>query len=234
VTEQFLDPLALTPEVVVIGAGVLAIGLTEALVRQGITDDLVVTDPGRIDPTIFPRPGVASTAGAALAQHLRSIDPAGPTRVRSMKHWTELDAVRPRLTVVATPTAEPDRAITEHLTRRDLTHLVIRLEPSRVRIGPLVVPGRTPCLACTDAVLTEAEPAWPGSLLQRSGVTVTDGPVGLVDWGVAVAAVQAHAYLQRGSADTLGCTLELGWDEPVTRVRRWPRHPDCGCAWWLI
>lgn len=235
------DPGPDDPGIVVIGAGILAVAVASALVRQGTTDHLVVTDPGRIDPTMFPRPGVASTAGAALAQHLRNLEPlphAGslgpgpPVRVRSVKHWTELDTLRPRLGIVATVTAEPDRAITEHLTRRDVAHLVVRLDRSSARVGPLVLPGRTPCLTCIDTVLVEVDAQWPATLLRRQGEPVSGVPATLVEWGAAVCAVQAHAYLLTGSADTLGCTLELAWDEPITRVRRWRRHPDCGCAWW--
>lgn len=219
-------------QVVLIGAGLLAAELAEALVRHGTVANLLITDPSPIDPSIYPRPGVASTAGGALAHFLRSRDPVPTARIRSVKHWTDLDTLQPALVIVATATLEPDRAITEHLTRRDVPHLVARLAPERVRVGPLVVPGLTPCLTCIDAVLTEADPGWPATLLGHGTAPVATSPSPLVDWGAAVTAVQARAWLANGTADSLGCTLELEWAEPITRVRRWRRHPDCGCGWW--
>ena len=45
--------------------------------------------------------------------------------------------------------------------REDVTHLPVAFERGRVTVGPLVVPGVTPCLACRDGHERDADPAWP-------------------------------------------------------------------------
>lgn len=43
----------------------------------------------------------------------------------------------------------------------DRTHLPVAFESGRVTIGPLVVPGRSPCLSCRDGHERDRDPAWP-------------------------------------------------------------------------
>lgn len=59
--------------------------------------------------------------------------------------------------------------------REDIPHLPIAFEPGRVTVGPLVVPGRTPCLSCRDAEDTERDPAWP--LLHAQLIGRETGPL---------------------------------------------------------
>jgi hypothetical protein len=45
--------------------------------------------------------------------------------------------------------------------RDDVPHLPVAFEKQAVAIGPLVHPGRTPCLSCRDAHVQRRDPAWP-------------------------------------------------------------------------
>ena len=45
--------------------------------------------------------------------------------------------------------------------RDDVPHLPVGFEQQAALVGPLVVPGRTPCLSCRDAHERERDPAWP-------------------------------------------------------------------------
>jgi len=51
----------------------------------------------------------------------------------------------------------------------DLVHLPVAFEPGGVVIGPLIVPGRSPCLACRDAHERDRDPAWPAMHAQLIG-----------------------------------------------------------------
>lgn len=62
--------------------------------------------------------------------------------------------------VVLVEGAASARQFANHL-RDDLTHLPIAFEAGGTTIGPLVVPGRTPCLSCRDGHERERDPAWP-------------------------------------------------------------------------
>ncbi|MDQ0644999.1 hypothetical protein QFZ46_003159 [Microbacterium murale] len=62
--------------------------------------------------------------------------------------------------VVLVEGAASARQFAAHL-RDDVTHLPIAFEMGGTTIGPLVVPGRTPCLTCRDGHERDRDPAWP-------------------------------------------------------------------------
>lgn len=66
--------------------------------------------------------------------------------------------------VVAHRLVDPRRAA--RLVSADIPHLPMELAGDRLTIGPLVVPGRTGCLACLHARRTEADPQWPAVAAQ--------------------------------------------------------------------
>lgn len=45
--------------------------------------------------------------------------------------------------------------------RDDVPHLPVAFERDAAVVGPLVIPGRTPCLSCRDAHEMARDPAWP-------------------------------------------------------------------------
>lgn len=55
--------------------------------------------------------------------------------------------------------------------RDDLPHLPIGFEQDAAVVGPLVVPGRTPCLSCRDAHERDRDEAWPRLHAQLVGTT---------------------------------------------------------------
>jgi hypothetical protein len=57
-------------------------------------------------------------------------------------------------------TGEPPRGPAANAVDMGLTHLIVMLDGDRVRIGPLVVPGQTPCLGCLDRHRASWDPAW--------------------------------------------------------------------------
>lgn len=86
-------------------------------------------------------------------------------------------------------------ALSGHL-RDDIAHLPIAFEPDLTEIGPLVLPGQTPCLSCRDAAERESDDAWALLHAQRIG-----RPCGLVPLTRVVAAADAAAaLLQRPTA----------------------------------
>ncbi|MGV8908422.1 MAG: hypothetical protein ACOH1Y_05520 [Propionicimonas sp.] len=141
---------------------------------------------------------------------------------------TAARGVAPDLVVLAGATAEPDRALTDALLRSGQCHLVVRLEPDRAILGPLVLPGRSPCVRCQDLNRCRLDDAWPHLLAQLCREKVHPEPT-LLAWAAANAAVQVRAWLAGGSPETAGSTLELGLADYRLRSRRWPAHPGCGC-----
>jgi len=99
-----------------------------------------------------------------------------------------------------------------------------------VSVGPLVLAGQTSCLRCADLARSDADPQWPTALMQLSRLRIVTPPA-LIAWAASVAAAQALGHLHGEVPEAAGATLELGWPDFVTRLRRWSVHPNCGCGW---
>ena len=147
----------------------------------------------------------------------------------ALPHWSEMVEHLPGFVVVATDTQEPDRALTDALARTGRSQLIVRLETDRAVVGPLVMPGRSPCVRCHDLLRCHYDPAWPRLVAQLSRDRPPPDPV-LLGWAAATAVVQIRCRLAGGAPDAIGRTLELGSADHVLRVREWRVHPGCGCV----
>lgn len=125
--------------------------------------------------------------------------------------------------VAAAYRVEPRRAAA--LVREDLRHLPLVFDAAGASVGPLVVPGRTGCLACTDAYARDLDPAWPlvsSQLLGRRAPVV----------GPDLAAEAARVAVQLISAPDptpSPSSVRLRVDSPHRRWRQHPPHAECGC-----
>ncbi|MDO9381041.1 MAG: TOMM precursor leader peptide-binding protein [Nocardioidaceae bacterium] len=141
----------------------------------------------------------------------------------------------PDLVVVLTDRPSP-REPFEVLQHGGLTHLPVFLEQGRAHVGPLVVPGRTPCVTCADAGRTTWDAAWPALLAQLDQPLCTPpehGPDGLsaVTAPIVAAAVATEvlAHLDDEGASTYGAVLAVGpgpWDLDCVPAGF---HPGCTC-----
>lgn len=188
---------------------------------------------GLVVPATAPTPATVLVVGTgALAAAVT--DALAPTRVPAVPLDPVGFAARPpasegpELVVLAASTAEPDRSLTDAVFRDGRTHLVVRLEPDRAVVGPLVQPGGTPCIRCQDLARVRLDPAWPHLLAQLCRAPVVADPV-LQAWAAATAAVQVRSWLAGEPPDTGGASLELGQPDFRLRHRAWPAHPGCGC-----
>jgi bacteriocin biosynthesis cyclodehydratase domain-containing protein len=208
--------------VVVHGAGRVGAVLAALLSAAGIgTVDVHDDELTRVGDTAVGGLGEADLGigrASALARRLRS---RGSTGTPALVLLTEA----------------AHSAVAESLGRAGVPHLPAQVEGALGVVGPLVLPGRTPCLRCLDMVRASADEGWPAVAAQRE--VPSRGPQVLVPpcdgvLAVAVAAQAAMQALQVVEGDTPATaagTLELelpGWQ---WRRRTWPQHPDCGCAW---
>ena len=183
----------------------------------------------------------AGRLAEAIAGGLEKSGVARPTRVASIRprarrrspaplpHWSEVVDRLSGFAVVATDTQEPDRTLTDALARSGRTHLIVRLEADRAVVGPLVLPGRSPCVRCHDLLRCHYDPLWPRLVAQLCQDRSPPDPV-LLAWAVSTAVVQIRCHLAGGEPDATGRTLELGGTDHVLRVRDWQVHPGCGCV----
>jgi hypothetical protein len=217
---------ALAPlQVRLIGAGQVGYQIARVLVASGL-GTLHVYDNEPPDPLLYPTAGVLTSRAEALRSALAEMG----TTICTLGHWSKPEAAPLDLTIVACDRPELDRVIADHLLRIDQPHLVVRCWGNGVSIGPLVLAGQTSCLSCADLARSDADPHWPAVLTQLSRLRVESSPA-LLAWAASVAVAQALAYLHGELPEAAGATLELSWPDFVTRLRRWPAHPSCGCGW---
>lgn len=208
-----------------IGAGPVGRETAEYLIRAGVSE-LMVFDPRA------PEPATPRSTSFPVDRATELIAPLGRTgtRVMSLDHWSKPETLPVDLTLVVADGPEVDRLITDHLVRTDQPHLLVRSLGQAVWVGPLVLPGRTPCVRCTDLTRTDVDPSWPAVLAQLGRVEL-GLPSLLSGWAAAVAAAQALAFLGGGRPETTGATLEMSGADLRTELRTWPSHPACGCRW---
>ncbi|HET7358242.1 MAG TPA: TOMM precursor leader peptide-binding protein [Nocardioidaceae bacterium] len=134
---------------------------------------------------------------------------------------------------------EPRRELVDEAVRADLPHLVVRMREGEAVLGPFVAPGRTACLRCVDAHLTDADPCWPLLVVQyaaRAAGDRSDGVPEPVDGllaavAVAWAARDVASYAEDRRPTTWSTTLRLDGQLASIETQPWLRHPACGCSW---
>lgn len=143
-----------------------------------------------------------------------------------------LSSTEPRVLVVAS-FGEPPRSVYERPALLGITHLPVVIDEDRVRIGPLVRPGRTPCVSCHDLHRADWDTAWPALLPQLGRRPARPRPAALDPLASRAAAVEiaAEVIAEAGSRTprTVGRCLVVGprHDERTT----WPVafHHRCAC-----
>lgn len=106
--------------------------------------------------------------------------------------------------------------------REDTAHLPVSLESGRTTIGPLIVPGDTPCLTCRDEHERDRDSAWPRMHAQLIGRR--SGPISIAR--IAEAATLVARLLM--TTASLGSSVEVSGDG--RRVwRSLTFHAECRC-----
>lgn len=115
------------------------------------------------------------------------------------------------------------RQLAGHL-RDDVAHLPIAFEVGGTSVGPLVVPGRTPCLSCRDAHERERDPAWP--VLHAQLVGAASGRITAARTAEA-AALAARILADPGRANVVKSVRISPDGRRVWRSVRF--HAECRC-----
>ncbi len=142
------------------------------------------------------------------------------------------DPDEPDLLVIAS-CGEPARTVFEQPSQLGIDHLPVVIDEDRVRIGPLVRPGHSPCVSCHDRHRADWDRAWPALVHQlgRHTANMTPPAVDAVTThGAALeVAVEALAHADGRPSRSLGRCLVVGpgHDERES----WPLafHHACTC-----
>jgi bacteriocin biosynthesis cyclodehydratase domain-containing protein len=193
--------------------------------------------------------GVVRPVDPAPAEHRDAgpgaIDPAhvGKRRQESVSRAIQRDtptvriaptyaARRPELVVVA-PVERYPVELFDSLMSDGVPHLLVRPAEDEVLVGPLVLPGRTPCVHCVDLRLSESDPSWPQFLAQYGATRPGELPPGdtsLMLLGAAYAAHYALTRLDGGEPPVVGALMSLRPPDAAPVRIGVTAHPACGCG----
>ncbi|WP_405539374.1 ThiF family adenylyltransferase [Streptomyces antimycoticus] len=173
---------------------------------------------------------VRQTAPGPLPRRSARERTSAEERTPSGEHGLALVVIAPR-DGLAAYAPDPDPA--QPLLASGTPHLYAGVIEATGVVGPLVVPGMTPCAGCAAAGRAEREPVWPRMLAQwRSGRRRTapacDAALAMVVAGLT--AVQALAFLDGRPSGGAGVRWELALPSLVWEARPVVAHPGCGCG----
>jgi bacteriocin biosynthesis cyclodehydratase domain-containing protein len=154
-------------------------------------------------------------------------------RARRFTATARTTTTRPEQVTLAVLAPASGEAMPETVTSvRDEPHLLACVRETTGVVGPLVVPGRTPCLRCLALARGERDPQWPALSAQLIGDHVTEPcDVVLASLVASVAAMQALAFLDGADEPAaVGGVLEYDAGRGTLRRRSIGVHPACGCA----
>lgn len=212
--------------VLVLGGGRVGAPLAGLLAAAGV-GTVDVCDDGTA------RDRDTAVGGLRAADVGRRRGEAARERLRDVAPTTRTGPAHRADVVVLAPTATVDEEQVGALQRDGLPHLLVEVRDTVGVVGPLVLPGRSPCLRCLDLGRTDRDPDWPALAVQLAGPTRSSPACdGVLAASVsAQAALQVLALLDGGLPASLGGSLELALPDWRWRRRSWSVHPACECRW---
>lgn len=138
----------------------------------------------------------------------------------------------PDLAIVA-PGERPPTELLAELSERAVPHLLAEVCEDRAVLGPLVVPGETPCVRCRDLRRAERDPLWPRTQAGLAGDGATSRPAcdtTLAALAANNAVLHALAFLDGQTPPSVGAVWEFALPYALPERLAIPAHPACGCA----
>jgi hypothetical protein len=219
----------------VVGAGRTGSALAATLVAAGVgrvsVEDPLPVGPGDVVPGGAGITDVGRTRELASRQAAERIGgPAGSVAAVP----GEGGPAAPADLVVLVEPAVADVTVADRLLAADVAHLSVVIGEAGATVGPLVLPGRGPCLRCLELHRCDRDPGWPQVLAQLLTGRDRAAPEETACAGLtaALAALQVLALLDGVRAPAaLGATLEIELPDGLVSRREWPAHQACGCHW---
>jgi bacteriocin biosynthesis cyclodehydratase domain-containing protein len=209
-------------------SGAILLGTTAGASAAEVTNLLDL-----LEPALLYVPDDAPTPVTPLPRTVH-VDGVGPTahQVRSLLANLGIEepspGVNPELAVlIAQYVFSPERH--GHWLRRDIPHLPVVFSDSAARVGPLIEPGRGPCLTCLELAHVDTDPSWPAMACQLAPRQAPSETPRLSFEVAARVAGFVQDRLETGRSAVFARSLSLdAVNASVTRsVHR--LHERCGC-----
>ncbi|MER7372031.1 TOMM precursor leader peptide-binding protein [Streptomyces lanatus] len=224
------------------GAGRVGALVASLLSAAGV-GEVDVRDIGRVDPWDvtpggLPAEAIGDRRDEAARRTARHCAPDRPprrtrhTRLGEESTGHSLVIIAPRDDVAV---HAPSPSATEPLITSGTPHLYAGVVEATGMVGPLVLPGETPCAGCLHEGRTDRDPAWPRLVAQwRSGTARTRDvrPCDLTLATTVAGLTAAHAltFLDGRLPSSAGARWEVSLPALTWHARPVWAHPACPCG----
>lgn len=101
-----------------------------------------------------------------------------------------------------------------------------------ISIGPLVIPGQTPCARCISLSLDDQNPTWREISMQRRIDPAKEVPVSVAHCVAGLVALELLRFVDEGDSLLIGGSARMDYRQPtLVEPQTFTRHPACGCNW---
>ncbi|MCX6429946.1 MAG: hypothetical protein NTX12_03070 [Actinobacteria bacterium] len=116
---------------------------------------------------------------------------------------------------------------------KGVPHLLIDApDGASLIIGPLVIPGKTPCARCIALTREEQSEIWSGVDWQRNISPNAEVPVAVAHHVAGLIALELLRFVDTGDSEVIGARVRFNYHAPLQGGRTiYARHPACGCSW---
>ena len=133
--------------------------------------------------------------------------------------------------IIATSATQPDYI--QRWLSEAIPHLLIGNPiESRIEIGPIVIPGKSPCLQCLELWRSEQNPNYQKLNLITSLTPPLEISAGSVSVIAGLAALQICEFASTWHSKLIGAVAKFDLLNPFSpEMEYWQPHKDCGCQY---
>lgn len=141
------------------------------------------------------------------------------------------DAIPQQKLVVAVGNTYADQM--QEWISQGVPHLFIDTPDSAsLSIGPIVIPGQSPCARCISISRDDQNPTWREMSMQKQVALPREVPVSVAHYIAGVAALELLRFIDEGQSQLIGRSARLDYRAPsILEWQTFTRHPACGCDW---
>jgi hypothetical protein len=114
-----------------------------------------------------------------------------------------------------------------------IAHLLVdNPDGASITIGPLVIPGKTPCTRCVSIANEDLNKLWREISWKKQNSPASEVPVAVAHHVAGFLALELLAFVDEGRSKLIGASARINFHAPtVIQERLFARHPACGCTW---
>ena len=219
----------------IIGSSKIAFNLFSILVSSGYIKTKINYQPREyvganlVGETLFSEGDLGQKLKAAIRRKRREIGlNLAPLIAKGEQGTSELFEEEPAI-LIFTQNLLPDQI--QDLMYSGIAHLQIsNFQRGYVEIGPLIIPGQTPCLNCVNNWRSEARESFEKINILNRVADPLDISAAATAFLAGLIVSLVDNYFASGSSFLIGSSVVIDLAHPLNYIERfWQPNPSCGC-----